>query len=73
MINPARGDERIKADVDQLALPLIIGEPADLAMLGEPPATTTVVDLESRHRAESDCGQPDRTDPRAGPGSRCGC
>ena len=42
VINPGRGDERIKADVDQLALPLIIGEPADLALLGEPPATTVV-------------------------------
>ncbi len=42
VINPARGDERISADVDQLALPLIIGEPADLAVLGDQPATTTV-------------------------------
>jgi long-chain acyl-CoA synthetase len=42
VINPGRGDERIKADVDQLALPVIIGEPADLASLGEPPATTVV-------------------------------
>jgi acyl-CoA synthetase (AMP-forming)/AMP-acid ligase II len=42
VINPGRGDERLKADVDQLALPMIIGEPADLAMLGEPPLTTMV-------------------------------
>ena len=42
VINPGRGDERIKADVDQLALPLIIGEPDDLAMSGGPPATTVV-------------------------------
>ena len=42
VINPGRGDQRIKADVDQLALPLIIGEPADLASLGAPPATTVV-------------------------------
>ncbi len=35
VINPARGDERINADVDQLELPLIIGEPDDLAMLGD--------------------------------------
>jgi long-chain acyl-CoA synthetase len=42
VINPGRGDERIKADVDQLALPLIIGEPDDLAMAGGPPATTVV-------------------------------
>ncbi len=42
VINPGRGDQRIKADVDQLALPLIIGEPADLASLGAPSATTVV-------------------------------
>ena len=42
-INPARGDERTKADVNQLALPLIIGEPADLARLGD--VTATVVSI----------------------------
>jgi long-chain acyl-CoA synthetase len=42
VVNPARGDERIKADVEQLELALIIGEPDDLAMLGEPPATTVI-------------------------------
>lgn len=41
-INPARGDERTKADVNQLALPLIIGEPDDLATVGAPVATTLV-------------------------------
>jgi long-chain acyl-CoA synthetase len=41
-INPGRGDERTKADVDQLALPIIIGEPDDLAMVGAPPTTTAV-------------------------------
>ncbi len=49
-INPARGDERTKADVDQLELPLIVGEPDDLAMLGEP-STATVVSI-SRLTAE---------------------
>ena len=42
VINPARGDERTKADVGQLNLPLIVGEPDDLAMLGNPSATTLV-------------------------------
>ena len=42
VINPARGDERTKADIDQLRLPLIVGEPDDLAMLGKPSATTVV-------------------------------
>lgn len=39
-INPTRGDERIKADVGQLELTLIIGEPDDLATLGELSVTT---------------------------------
>jgi long-chain acyl-CoA synthetase len=42
VINPARGDERTKADVNQLGLPLIIGEPDDLATLDKPSATTVV-------------------------------
>ena len=42
VINPGRGDERIKADADQLALPMIIGEPDDLAMLDNPSAGTLV-------------------------------
>jgi acyl-CoA synthetase (AMP-forming)/AMP-acid ligase II len=42
VINPSRGDERITADVGELALPLLIGEPDDLAMLGEHLATTTI-------------------------------
>jgi acyl-CoA synthetase (AMP-forming)/AMP-acid ligase II len=41
-INPARGDERIKADVNRLALPLIVGDPDDLAILDKSPATTAV-------------------------------
>lgn len=42
VINPGRGDQRVKADVDQLALPVIIGAPADLGSLGELPATTLI-------------------------------
>ncbi|BBX45661.1 AMP-binding protein [Mycobacterium cookii] len=42
VINPARGDERLKADLSELALPLIIGEADDLAMLGQIPDVTTV-------------------------------
>jgi len=42
VINPARGDERTKADVDQLRLPLIVGEPDDVATLGPPSAATVV-------------------------------
>jgi acyl-CoA synthetase (AMP-forming)/AMP-acid ligase II len=42
VVNPARGGERVKADVDQLELTLIIGEPDDLAMLDELPAAAAV-------------------------------
>jgi long-chain acyl-CoA synthetase len=42
VINAVRGGERIKADVGQLELTLILGEPDDLAMLDEPPVTTVV-------------------------------
>jgi long-chain acyl-CoA synthetase len=42
VINPGRGGDRVKADVNQLALPFIVGEPDDLAMLGTLPATTLV-------------------------------
>jgi acyl-CoA synthetase (AMP-forming)/AMP-acid ligase II len=30
VINPSRGDERTRADIEAMALPLIIGEPADI-------------------------------------------
>jgi len=42
VINPVRGDERTKADVNQLGLPLIVGDPTDVAMLGRLSATTVV-------------------------------
>jgi long-chain acyl-CoA synthetase len=40
-INPSRGEERTRADIVALRLPLIIGEPDDLAAL-VPPGTPTV-------------------------------
>ncbi len=42
VINPVGGQERTSADVDQLALPMIIGEPDDLAALSTPTGTTIV-------------------------------
>ncbi len=41
VINPSRGDDRTRADIAALQLPLIIGEPDDLATLVTP-ATPTV-------------------------------
>src|ERR1700742_1841339 len=43
VINPGRGDDRVAADVAPLALPVIIGEPDDLAMVGTTDATTVSI------------------------------
>jgi acyl-CoA synthetase (AMP-forming)/AMP-acid ligase II len=40
-INPSRGDDRIRADIAGLRLPLVVGEPDDLMTL-VPPGTPTV-------------------------------
>jgi long-chain acyl-CoA synthetase len=45
VINPARGEDRIRADIDALQLPLVIGDPDDLARLVTPSARTTVVSV----------------------------
>jgi long-chain acyl-CoA synthetase len=39
-INPSRGDERTRADIAALRLPVIVGEPDDLATLATPETTT---------------------------------
>jgi acyl-CoA synthetase (AMP-forming)/AMP-acid ligase II len=45
VINPSRGDDRIKADISTLGLPMIIGTPDDVARLVTPSAGTTVVSI----------------------------
>jgi acyl-CoA synthetase (AMP-forming)/AMP-acid ligase II len=45
VINPSRGDERTKADITALDLPLIIGDPDDLTKLVGPSAGSTVISL----------------------------
>ncbi|MGV0814145.1 AMP-binding protein [Mycolicibacterium boenickei] len=43
VINPSRGDERTRADLETLALPVLVGLAEDIATLATPsPATTTV-------------------------------
>ncbi|SEH88304.1 Acyl-CoA synthetase (AMP-forming)/AMP-acid ligase II [Mycolicibacterium rutilum] len=42
VVNPSRGDDRIRADLAALALPLVIGEPEDLARLVSSPGTDRV-------------------------------
>lgn len=41
VINPSRGDDRTRADITSLALPVVIGEPGDLATLVSPDDATT--------------------------------
>jgi acyl-CoA synthetase (AMP-forming)/AMP-acid ligase II len=51
VINPARGDERTRADIEALSLPLIIGEADDIAALVSPSAraaTATISALAER-------------------------
>lgn len=42
VINPARGDDRTRADIVDLRLPLVIGTTEDLATLASPSEATTV-------------------------------
>lgn len=44
-INPARGDERTLADVDQLRLPLLVGEPDDLPDVAPGTSLVSLIDL----------------------------
>jgi acyl-CoA synthetase (AMP-forming)/AMP-acid ligase II len=61
VINPSRGDDRTRADIAALELPLVIGEPDDLAALVTPSSSTTVVSIsdltaEPRVRSASAAG-----------------
>jgi long-chain acyl-CoA synthetase len=67
VINPSRGDDRIRADLSALRLPLIVGEPDDVARLVAPSPGTTVVAISDLHnqplvspdeRAAADAGRP---------------
>lgn len=42
VVNPSRGDDRIRADLDALALPIVIGEQDDLTRLVTSPGTDQV-------------------------------
>ena len=61
VINPSRGDDRIRTDIEALNLPLVIGTPDDLATLVTPTAYTTTV-------AISDLDGPARGQRRRRPG-----
>lgn len=45
VINPSRGDDRTRADISELRLPMIVGEPDDVTKLVTPCQETTVVSM----------------------------
>ena len=75
VINPSRGDDRIRADIESLQPAAVIGTPDDLTTLVTPTAYTTTVaisDVADRTRGE----RRRRAEPlKHGPcrASRCGC
>ncbi|MBO0864508.1 MAG: AMP-binding protein [Mycobacterium sp.] len=69
VINPSRGHERTRADVEQLGLSLMVGDPDDLAMLASPAHAATVVsisDLTSEPEVVAVAGAGAQTDARPG-------
>lgn len=67
VINPSRGDERTRADIESLGLPVLIGLAEDIAALASPtPPTTTVTirdldtepELAPAARPSEDSGRP---------------
>ncbi|MEB3029994.1 class I adenylate-forming enzyme family protein [[Mycobacterium] nativiensis] len=65
VINPSRGDERTRADIAALDLPVIIGEPEDLAALITSTSSTTVVAI-SDLTGQPQISQAARPGPAAG-------
>ena len=68
VINPSRGDDRTRADITALRLPMIIGEPGDVTKLVSVSEGTTVVSMSG----VEDEPQVSAGDGRAADGSRCG-
>jgi acyl-CoA synthetase (AMP-forming)/AMP-acid ligase II len=66
VVNPSRGDERIRAEIAELNLPVIIGTGEDIALLAQPADTTTVVSIGDLDRpATIRRGRPIDPDPAA--------
>jgi long-chain acyl-CoA synthetase len=68
VINPSRGDDRTRADVTALRLPMIIGEPDDVTKLASVSEGTTAVSMSG----VEDEPQVSAGDGRAAGGARCG-
>lgn len=59
VINPARGDERTRADIEALALPVLIGLADDLAALAPGTTATTIAISDLETAPEVTVGTPD--------------
>jgi long-subunit acyl-CoA synthetase (AMP-forming) len=68
VINPSRGDDRTRADITALRLPMIVGEPDDVTKLVSVSEGTTVVSMSG----VADEPQVSAGDGRAADGGRCG-
>lgn len=55
-INPSRGDDRTRADIAALGLPLVVGESDDLATLVDPGAPTMAISGQLGHAGPGQCG-----------------
>src|SRR5262245_60099092 len=66
VINPSRGDDRTKADVEALSPPVIIGNHDDLTTLVPRPSASTLVSISTPdEEPKVDPGEP-RNEPRPG-------
>ncbi|QLL06072.1 class I adenylate-forming enzyme family protein [Mycobacterium vicinigordonae] len=61
-INPSRGDDRTRADIAELRLPLVIGEPDDLARFVAADAPTVAISGNLTESGEISVPGPDRPD-----------
>jgi long-chain acyl-CoA synthetase len=66
VINPSRGDERTRADIEALGLPVVLGEPRDLANLVPPSCRSAAVPISTLADHLDAPPVDDSADPRAG-------
>lgn len=66
VINPSRGDDRTIADIAALDLPVIVGEPGDLATLLEPGSRSTVISISALDADPAVTSGDGHSDPRPG-------
>lgn len=68
VINPSRGDERTRADIETLDLPVLVGLAEDIAALASPSPTTTTVTIRDLETEPEVVTAPDLTHDAGRPG-----